>query len=169
MGVALNWIFLQCEVAWAIWNIAFSMQYATLRLVCIVGSYHSAQMIFKNKKKLPSIIYQISVIIFVIFLGCNSRLQIVSVFFIALLFLHPEWNSDVKESLFLVFRKTKFCYLLQDLLIVGVLCQLIFNRFIEFSHIGVSHAKLLLASYVDRSLILFIKFSHLGVNNYWLI
>ena len=37
-------------------------------------------------------------------------------------FLHPEWNSDVKESLFLVFRQTKVCYLLQDLLIVGVVC-----------------------------------------------
>ena len=49
-------------------------------------------------------------------------------------FLHPEWNSDVKESLFLVFLVRPIL-----LLIVGVLCQLFFNRFIECSHLGVNN------------------------------
>ena len=65
-------------------------------------------------------------------------------------FLHPEWNSDVKESLFLGFFVNqsllssprsrivdswrRFCYFLS---------QLIFNRFIEFSHLGVNNSWLI--------------------------
>ena len=52
-------------------------------------------------------------------------------------FLHPEWNSDVKESLFLVFRKTKICYLLYDLLL-----KLLF----------------IVASFVNRFLIVLLNF-----------
>ena len=62
-------------------------------------------------------------------------------------FLHPEWNSDVKESLFLVF------FVNQSLLSSPrsdswhrfwyFLCQLIFNRFIEFSHLGVNNSWLI--------------------------
>ena len=57
-------------------------------------------------------------------------------------FLHPEWNSDVKQSLFLgVFLSDQNLLSSPNLdswrRFWYFLCQLIFNRFIEFSHLGV--------------------------------
>ena len=47
----------------------------------------------------------------------------------------------LRNHYFSFFLSTKVCYLLQDLpkllLIVGVVCQSVFNPFIEFSHLGV--------------------------------
>ena len=45
----------------------------------------------------------------------------------------------LRNHYFSFFLSTKVCYHLQDLpkLIVGVVCQSVFNPFIEFSHLGV--------------------------------
>ena len=61
-------------------------------------------------------------------------------------FLHREWNSDVKESLFLgFFSKTKHFQSSPEVdyswrRLWHFLGQLIFNRFIEFSHLGVNNS-----------------------------
>ena len=49
----------------------------------------------------------------------------------------------LRNHYFSFFLSTKVCYLLQDLLIVGVVCQSVFNPFIEFSHLGVNNSWLI--------------------------
>ena len=58
----------------------------------------------------------------------------------------------LRNHYFSFFLSTKVCYHLQDLpkllLIVGVVCQSVFNPFIEFSHLGVNNSWLIYTLFI---------------------